>query len=195
MSVDREATRSVIREAFGDAVPVLDPDPRDPARVVVKFADWIEVLTPTPLDVLLPKVPVSPAGAPAALPAGGALPDVVVHPLVSALTPVEVRAWMARAKAADPTYRPRNLLSFAYVTPDEDANASPDALAARLAALPFVETAYVDRPAPDPSVDASNVVQSTFVSSDSRHLHSFGCRNLQYSRSRSSTSNLWIYVR
>ncbi|MDP9194379.1 MAG: S8 family serine peptidase [Acidobacteriota bacterium] len=68
--------------------------------------------------------------------------------------PKRVQELQQRAMQIDPTYRPANLQAYVYI--DVPPGADPEAMARELMSLPDVELAYVDRPAPDPLVNAAN---------------------------------------
>ncbi|HYO76800.1 MAG TPA: S8 family serine peptidase, partial [Thermoanaerobaculia bacterium] len=67
---------------------------------------------------------------------------------------LQLDALQQKAMRLDPTYRPANLLSYVYV--DVPPGSDPDEVARQLRSLPDVELAYVDRPAPDPLVNAAD---------------------------------------
>lgn len=77
-------------------------------------------------------------------------PGISLRRLSVAVKPDAMRELTARAAELDPSYRPVNLASYFYVDAPPDTNL--DALARALRAWPSVQTAYVDRPAPDPLV-------------------------------------------
>jgi hypothetical protein len=72
----------------------------------------------------------------------------------TALKPDRIHELVRRAMEIDKTYRPPNLLTYFIIHPKEETDL--DGLAAALNKWPAVQTAYVDRPGPDPVVNAGD---------------------------------------
>lgn len=84
----------------------------------------------------------------------GARPDLRMERAVRSVEPKRLTEMQERAMRLDPTYRPSNLQAYVYI--DIPPGIDPEAMAKALMASPDVEIAYVDRPAPDPLVNAAD---------------------------------------
>jgi hypothetical protein len=81
-------------------------------------------------------------------------PGITLKPLFTSQNPEEIQALVERAMELDSTYEPPNLMTYFIVEYPRDVD--PDALAKVLSSWDTVQTAYVDRPGPDPQVNATD---------------------------------------
>ena len=123
--------------------------PSERPHVVVKFRESAKLPYRDGVEVDLEKHRVGPWGQLAAR-----FPGSSLRRMFTSLEPKAINELVDRAVRTDPTYRPAHLLGYFYVDAPPDADL--EALAKTLSAWPSVETAYVDRPGPDPLVNAAN---------------------------------------
>ena len=83
----------------------------------------------------------------------GRFPGITLQPMVRTKRE-ELDRMVSEAVRRDPTYRPVNFFSYFYV--DAPAETDLDTLAAELQRWSSVQTAYVDRPGPDPVVNPAD---------------------------------------
>lgn len=81
-------------------------------------------------------------------------PGITMRTLLRSTPLAQVDELVARATQMDPTYVPGHFAGYFWVESDEDIDL--DSLAADLRRWESVAVAYVDRPAPDPVVNAAN---------------------------------------
>jgi hypothetical protein len=81
-------------------------------------------------------------------------PKIALHPMYTAISEEKLRTLIDRAMEMDSTYRPGNFFGTFYIPCP--AGIDPDKLAASLSRWKTVKSAYVDRPAPDPIVNAAD---------------------------------------
>lgn len=85
---------------------------------------------------------------------GGRFANLRMERAIRSVDAKTIASMQERAMRLDPTYRPANLQAYVYI--DIPPGADPEAMVKELTALPNVELAYVDRPAPDPLVNAGD---------------------------------------
>jgi hypothetical protein len=81
-------------------------------------------------------------------------PGISIHRLFRSLDPDEIMKLVGRARERDRTYEPPNFLTFFYIDAPPDTDL--ERLAKALNSWSSVKTAYIDRPAPDPAVNAAD---------------------------------------
>ncbi|HEV2756491.1 MAG TPA: S8 family serine peptidase [Actinomycetota bacterium] len=117
--------------------------------VVVKFADDVGLRDVEPAGDELERARIAPWAD-----LSERYPGITLHPMLGEMSRDDVQKLVDRAVRNDPTYKPPNFFNFYYV--DAPPEADLDALARELEKWPSVQTAYVDRPGPDPVVNAAN---------------------------------------
>jgi serine protease len=121
------------------------PRPKLLPRVIVKFFDEVDLPYTEGIEEHLARQGVDPRVGQETL---------RFHPLYTSLSEEEIRRLMALAQRRDPTYQPRNLLT--YFIADCPAGVGPEELARVLAEWPIIEEAYPDQRAEDPQVSFGN---------------------------------------
>lgn len=128
---------------------VIRGEHEDRPFVVVKFSDRVQLPYEDGVEKFFGRMQVGPWEQ-----LQGKFPGVSLRRLYTAVEPGEINKLVETAARLDPSYRPVNML--AYFAVEAPPGTDLDALAEALAAWPSVETAYVDRPAPDPVVNAAD---------------------------------------
>lgn len=117
--------------------------------VVVKFYDFVEIHYEDGVERYIGESGIGPWNQ-----LVKEFPDIRLRPLFTSLKPDEIQKLVARAIELDPTYRPPNFFTYFYIDAPPETNL--EALAKVLMTWPAIETVYVDRPGPDPVVNAAD---------------------------------------
>ena len=120
-----------------------------PPQVVVKFQDDVKLPYEDGVEKYIEELQVGPSSQ-----LIGQFPGITFKRLYTTLDPEKIKELTKRAVNLDKTYSPRNLLTYFVV--DCPPGVDPERLAEELSSWPTVQTAYFDRPAPDPVVNAAD---------------------------------------
>ena len=132
----------------GTKRPVPANRTAEPPRVVVKFRDDLKIPYEDGIEKKLEQLQAGPWNRLAKR-----FPRVSLRRMFTAQKPEQIQALVARAAELDPTYRPADLLKFFWLESPPETDL--DGLAREHSTFPGVETSYVDRPGPDPVVNAA----------------------------------------
>ena len=117
--------------------------------VVVKFKDYVEIPYEDGVEKYLQEYKIGPWKR-----LEEEFPGITLRRLFTSLEPNKIREILDRAVELDRTYSPPNF--FTYFSIDAPPETNLDALAKALNSWSAIETAYVDRPGPDPAVNPND---------------------------------------
>jgi serine protease len=137
------------RKGNDEGIPAVGVPFSDRAVVVVKFVDDLALRDVDPQGEVLARSQVAPW--PDLL---ERYPGLSLQPMLGEEDQARVQNLVEMAVRNDPTYKPPTFANFFYVEAPPETDL--DALARELAEWPSVQTAYVDRPGPDPVVNAAD---------------------------------------
>jgi len=117
--------------------------------VVVKFHDYVEIPYQDYAEKYVEKSRIGPWSQ-----LLKEFPGISLRRMFTSVSADNIEKLVGRAASLDKEYRPPNLLSYFYIDAPPETNL--EELVKILSSWKIVKSAYIDRPAPDPSVNASN---------------------------------------